>query len=110
MLREQSYGLSVKSPDRSLQDPHQLRASQSPALAQHAIVNILNTHARYAKYEIKRIEEFLQVNEFGLKTRIVLLKSLFNGGGGAAMSPACIEIDERYALHRLDIFIAFFKR
>ncbi len=43
----------------ALQDPHQLRASQRPAVAQHQIVKILYADARIFLEDVERVQQLL---------------------------------------------------
>ena len=100
---QQPHRLSVIHPNHALQHAHQLRASQGPAILQHAVIDVLDAQSSGAANDVDRIEYLLQIYEFYFQGQVRLLDRRLKGHGGISMPPSRVEVNKRDTLHRLPI-------
>ena len=77
--------------------------AERPSVLQHVVVDVLYAQARGPANDIDGIEQFLEVNQFGIPRKLLLLDDLLEGGGRGAVAAAGVEVDQRDACHRLRI-------
>ena len=85
--------------DCELQHLHQLRATESPAGAQHGIVEVLYAYTRIFLEYVERIEQFLQVRKLDSPGAFLRPDGHFEGCGSGPVATASVEEAEFDASH-----------
>jgi hypothetical protein len=70
---EHPDGRPVIEPDHELEDTHQLRAAERPAVAKHLVVEILNADSRVLLQDVQVIEDFLQIGKLNVPRALLSL-------------------------------------
>ena len=78
-------------PHDQLQDAHQLRAAQRPAIAQHLVVHVLNANSGQLAEDIQRIENFLKVDQGHFQRQALPLDLHLQSGGGVAVAASGVK-------------------
>ena len=89
-------GIVIHAHDQ-LQDAHELRAAERPAIAKHLVVHVLNSNSGELPENIQRIENFLKVDERDFERQALALDLNLQCGGCVAMPAAGIKEDKRDA-------------
>ena len=64
MRFQQAHRRPMIQANHSLQHPHELRAAQCPAGAEHPVVGVLNPNPGVFLQDVELVEQFLKIGEF----------------------------------------------
>ena len=90
-LFEDPHRGPVVRPHDKLQDAHELRAAQRPAVAQHLVVHVLNANSGQLAEDIQRVEDFLKVYEGHFQRQALPLDLHLQSRGGVAVAPSGVK-------------------
>jgi hypothetical protein len=90
-LLEDPHGRPVVRPHHKLQDAHELRAAQRPAVAQHLVVHVLDANSGQLAEDIQRVEDFLKVYQGHFQRQALPLDLHLQSRCGVAVAPSCVK-------------------
>jgi hypothetical protein len=92
---EQAHGRIVIQTYDNLEEAHELRAAKCPAVAEHLVIQLLDSNAGEPPEDIQGVKYFLKVYEGDFEWQALALNFHLQGGGGVAMPSAGVKENKR---------------